>query len=186
MGGKIVVVHPHSPGVFFNPRGEVKITGKTKESLHEIVLFAKKEGIKIAVENLPKLEGWSFGSDISKFSKLIEEMNSDNLGLCLDTGHALVKREDSDLSANIMQCGKYLIALHIQDTDGKKDRHWIPGEGVINWLQFFKTLEIVNYQGMLTLEVAGNRKIAVYDTNNVLVKAKESIKKYLLNSQTDS
>jgi len=179
--GKIVIVHPHPIGVFFNLKNEAKIIDKTKESLYEIALFAKKEGIKVAVENLPELEGWSFGSDISKLSKLIEEINSNNLGLCLDVGHALVKKKNANLPTDILRCGKYLIALHIQDTDGKRDRHWVPEEGVIDWLQFFKTIEAVSYQGVFTLEVAGSKKKAIDDANDILIKAKEFIKKYLFN-----
>jgi len=180
--GKIVVVHPHINGVFFNPEDEMKIIGRIKESLNEIAIFAKKMGVKIAVENVPKLEGWSFGSNVSKLWKLIEEINNDNLGLCLDTGHFFVKGANSNLSASILHCSKYLTALHIQDTDGKRDRHWLPGEGIIDWPKFFKTLKTVNYQGMLTLEITGSKQIAAHNVNNVLIKAMESVKRYFIDA----
>jgi len=179
LGGKIVVVHPHATGVFFKLGDEIKIIDKIKESLFKIAIFAKKVGIKIAIENVPKLEGWNFGSNIPQLWKLIQEINSDNLGLCLDTGHFFIKGANSNLSGSILQCGEYLIALHIQDTDGKRDRHWLPGEGVIDWPKFFETLKTVNYQGMLTLEITGSKQIAAHNVNNVLIKAIESVKRYL-------
>lgn len=29
-----------------------------------------------------------------------------------------------------------MIALHIQDTDGEKDQHWLSGEGINDWSKF--------------------------------------------------
>lgn len=95
--GKIVIVHLHANGVFFNPRDEVKVIGKIRECLNEIAIFTKKMGVQVAVENGPKVDGWSFGSNIPKILRLIEDTGNDNLGLCLDTGHIFVGEENIDL-----------------------------------------------------------------------------------------
>ena len=173
--GKIVIVHLHANGVFFNPRDEVKVIGKIRECLNEIAIFAKKMGVQVAVENGSKVDGWSFGSNIPKILRLIEDTGNDNLGLCLDTGHILSEKKTLIFSTTVLQCGKYLIALHIRDTDGKKDQHWVCGRGIIDWRQLFRDLKAINYQGMLTLEVTGNEKCAGHNVDNVLKEAIESV-----------
>jgi len=166
--GEIVIVHPCSTETSGNNQSYLKAKNKTE-----------KLGIKIAVENLPNIGGWGFGTDVSQLSELVSELNNPRLGLCLDTGHAFVGRENVDLSKAVFACGKKLIALHIQDSDGKRDRHWLPGQGIINWAQFMKDLASIDYQGVLTLEISGSPEFAERNVDHILPKAMESIKNVL-------
>jgi len=97
----------------------------------------------------------------------------------LETGHVFVRREGVDLSRDIFACGERLIALHIQDTDGKKDRHWLPGQGIIDWAQFMKDLISIDYQGVLTLEISGNPEFTERNVDNILFRSMESIRNLL-------
>ncbi len=177
--GKIVIIHPHSTEMFPSLRDYPRMIHKIEESMRELALFAKRSGIKIALENVPYLGGWDFGSRISELDKLVEKIDSDELGLCLDTGHIFVGRANADLSRNVLECGKNLIALHIQDTDGKKDRHWLPGEGIIDWSKFSKDLRSINYQGIFMLEVSGSQKWTERNVNNVLPRGLTVARKML-------
>jgi sugar phosphate isomerase/epimerase len=113
---------------------------------------------------------------VSELSKLISKINNPNLGLCLDIGHVFVGRESVSLSKDVFVCGKDLITLHIQDTDGKKDRHWLPGQGIINWAQFLEDLIFIDYRGTLTLEISGSCEFTERNVDNVLLRGIESIK----------
>jgi len=177
--GKIVIIHPHPTGMFPNLKDYPRMVHKIEESIQGLTLFAKRFGIKIGVENVPYLGGWDFGSKVSNLVKLIEKIDSDELGLCLDTGHIFVGRESVDFSRNVLDCGKNLIALHIQDTDGKKDRHWLPGEGIIDWSKFSEDLGSINYQGVFTLEVSGSQKWTGRNVNNVLPRGLTVARKML-------
>jgi len=177
--GEIVIVHPCSTETSGNNQSYLKAKNKTEDSLCTLATFAEKLGIKIAVENLPNIGGWGFGTDVSQLSELVSELNNPRLGLCLDTGHAFVGRENVDLSKAVFACGKKLIALHIQDSDGKRDRHWLPGQGIINWAQFMKDLASIDYQGVLTLEISGSPEFAERNVDHILPKAMESIKNVL-------
>jgi sugar phosphate isomerase/epimerase len=177
--GKIVIVHPCSTEIFGDDRDYLRAINKTEESLCTLAILAEKLGIKLAVENVPNIGGWIFGSEVSELSKLVSKINSPHLGLCLDTGHAFVGRENVHLSKAVFACGKKLIALHIQDSDGKRDRHWLPGQGIINWAQFPKDLISIHYQGVLTLEISGSAEFTERNVDNILSRGMESIKNLL-------
>lgn len=177
--GKIVIIHPCSTEISGDYQNYLRAKNKTEESLCTLATLAEELEIKLAVENLPNIGGWSFGTDVSQLSKLVSNINNPYLGLCLDTGHSFVGKEDVDLSKNVLECGMNLIALHIQDTDGKKDRHWLPGQGIINWAQFMKDLASIDYKGVLTLEISGSPEFAERNVDHILPKAMESIKNVL-------
>lgn len=174
--GKIVIIHLHPNAIFPNSKDCQQMVHKVEESIQELTFFAKRLGIQIAVENLPYLGGWDFGSKISDLVKLVEKINSDDLGLCLDTGHIFVGRSDVSLSRNVLECGKHLIALHIQDTDGEEDRHWLPGEGIIDWSEFSRNLRSINYQGIFMLEVSGSQKWTGRNVDSVLQRGLAEIR----------
>jgi sugar phosphate isomerase/epimerase len=174
--GEIVIVHPCSTEISGNDQNYLKAKNKTEDSLGTLATLAEKLGIRLAVENLPNIGGWSFGTEVSELRNLISKINNPHLGLCLDTGHAFVGKGNVDLSRDVFECGKNLIALHIQDTDGKKDRHWLPGQGIINWAQFMKDLISIDYQGALTLEISGSPELTKRNVDNILSRGMESIK----------
>ena len=179
LGGSIVIIHPHSNQMFPGLEDYSRMVHRVEESIQELTFFAKRFGIKIGVENVPYLGGWDFGSKISNLVKLIEKIDSDELGLCLDTGHIFIGRKNVDLSRNVLDCGKNLIALHTQDTDGEGDRHWLPGEGIIDWSKFPRDLKSINYQGIFMLEVSGSQKWTGRNVNSVLQRGLAEIRRIL-------
>lgn len=177
--GEVVIIHPFSTETSGDDQSYLRAKNKTEDSLCTLATFAEKLRIKLAVENPPNIGGWSFGIEMAELSKLVSQINNPHLGLCLDTGHSFVERKSADLSQDVFECGKNLIALHIQDTDGEKDRHWLPGQGIINWAQFMKDLASIDYQGVLTLEISGSPEFAERNVDHILPKAMESIKNVL-------
>ena len=73
------------------------------------------------------------------------------VGICLDTGHANNNALEPAEEARI--AGDRLIALHLQDTDGIEDRHWVPGAGSIQWHRFHAALREIQFRGAWTLEL---------------------------------
>lgn len=177
--GRIVIVHPGSHKVPGNDQSYLRAINKAEESLCTLAILAEKLGIKLAVENVPNIGERRIGSNMSELTKLVSKINNPHLGLCLDTGHVFVGRDNADLSRNVFECGRNLIALHIQDTDGKKDRHWLPGQGIINWAQFLKDLIFIDYRGTLTLEISGSPEFTEKNVDNILSRGVQSIKNVL-------
>jgi len=49
-----------------------------------------------------------------------------------------------------------LFTLHISDYDGVDERHWLPGQGVIDWRAFVAALKDINYTGPFNYEIKIN------------------------------
>lgn len=71
---------------------------------------------------------------------------------CLDTGHAMLSG-NGDPAAMARTLGSRLKLLHIHDNDGKRDKHLLPFEGIIDWQSFAKALSDIAYDGILSLEI---------------------------------
>ncbi|MBQ9151017.1 MAG: sugar phosphate isomerase/epimerase, partial [Clostridia bacterium] len=91
---------------------------------------AEDVGVTICLENLPfPLLPLSRTNQVLEFVKM---MNTPTLRMCLDTGHTAVYGDP--LGDAVRMIGKeYLATLHVHDNDGRRDCHWRPGEGVIDW-----------------------------------------------------
>ena len=110
--------------------------------------FAKECGIKIAVENLVNSIFWA----PNRLSGFIRLLDSDVFCACIDVGHAQLTGCAPSNFINGMDPG-VLKCLHIQDTDAKVDRHWIPMFGDNDWNAIIKALRDYGYDGDMNLEV---------------------------------
>lgn len=96
-----------------------------REMLDDFLIYCEKRGVRIAIENImTKL------TSTEKLRKLVDEYDSDYLGLCLDTGHAHIAETVPEAFKN---CGARLFTTHIADNYGKKDDHLLPFDGTVDW-----------------------------------------------------
>jgi sugar phosphate isomerase/epimerase len=80
---------------------------------------------------------------------IIGDLDPNGVGACLDVNHANLRENPAD---TVRWLGHRLLTLHISDNDGVDERHWMPGRGVINWLEFLGALEDSAYSGTLVYE----------------------------------
>ena len=73
---------------------------------------------------------------------LFENLEKQNVGFCLDTGHQSAFSRTS-LKVWLDSLGQYLGQLHLHDNNGKNDDHLAMGKGKINFEAFFKALEAI-------------------------------------------
>ena len=138
---EVLVLHPCAGDV-----QEEKNPERTQaliKSLTEFCPYAKSLGMKVAVENLTN--GMVQTSD-----DLLEIMEAvgDNVGICFDVNH-LLKEPHRDF---IRKAGKHIITMHVSDNDGIQERHFMPGDGVINWKELFQELENIGYRETMIVE----------------------------------
>ncbi|MBO3842814.1 MAG: sugar phosphate isomerase/epimerase, partial [Candidatus Brockarchaeota archaeon] len=114
----------------------------------EVSKYASEHGVKIAVEN--RLET-SYSFLPKDLSDLIENVGSDNLGVCLDTGHANVNK--LNISKMFESLREYLVATHVHDNDGSQDQHLPPLMGGIDWDEVVNALSRIGYNRPLILEI---------------------------------
>lgn len=115
-----------------------------RQSLDTLAELAKKEGGVIAVEDLPR-------SCLGKNSDEIKELVSanDKLRICFDTNH-LLSESVTDFIHNV---GDKIITIHVSDYDRINERHWLPGEGIIQWGDLVNALKEVGYTGPWLYEI---------------------------------
>ena len=83
---------------------------------------------------------------------LFENLEKQNVGFCLDTGHQSAFSRTS-LTAWLDSLGQYLGQLHLHDNNGKFDDHLAMGKGKINFEAFFKALKAIKIAPpVITLE----------------------------------
>ncbi|MGD0028751.1 MAG: sugar phosphate isomerase/epimerase [Candidatus Bathyarchaeia archaeon] len=118
-------------------------------SIRELAGEAVEHGVKIAVENGP-LNDPTFLT-VTDHLRIISEVRQDNVGVCIDVGHANVgmKLKPADV---LRKFGSLTLALHLHDNNGVGDQHLPPGKGNIDWADVVKALREIRYEGCLNIE----------------------------------
>lgn len=119
------------------------------DSFRRIIHLAEDAGVTVALENT---------RHPSALYLVLDELPSLRLGLCFDSGHAIIHgKEPFEL---LHKWGHRLITTHLSDNDGILDRHWLPGDGVIDFQAMARAVDWPAYQGPLMLEVSAQDKEA--------------------------
>ena len=136
------VIHPSGEPIAESDR-PARMTC-TKKSLSKLADLAKKYDAVIAVENLPRT---CLGKCAAEMKELVEA--AENLRVCFDTNHLL----GEDFEALFEAVGDKIITVHISEYDFVDERHWLPGEGKLDWQRMLKCFEKVGYQGVWLYEI---------------------------------
>jgi sugar phosphate isomerase/epimerase len=120
------------------------------ESLKRIQQHCHELGIVMVIENmLPHL---SLGRT-PDLLRLVGQLDGEEFGVCLDTGHASLAGDIYDLPGQI---GNRLTMLHVHDNQGRRDDHLPPGQGRIDWELLMRRLAEQKFEGPLILELSGD------------------------------
>ena len=98
----------------------------------------------LAVENLPRT---CLGNRAEELKRIISV--NDKLRVCFDFNHSL----GEDNSAYIKLLGDKIITTHVSDYDLIDERHWLPGEGKVDWVEMITLMEQADYQGVWMYEL---------------------------------
>ncbi len=125
-------------------------------TLKEVCRYIKGSDMTVCLENL-RGEGVPVTSgDLLAYLDAVE---SEHLGICLDTGHLHVANTDETQREFILRAGKHLKALHISDNDGVNNQHILPySRGNIDWAAVMTALEEVGYDRLFNLEIPGENR----------------------------
>lgn len=116
----------------------------SKASLAQLAEIAKNNGAVIAVEDLPRT---CLGRNSDEITELLSA--HDSLRACFDTNHLLTQ----DPVDFIHKLGNKIVTLHVSDYDFVNERHWLPGEGKVNWQAVLQALKETGYNGVWLYEV---------------------------------
>lgn len=161
LGIQIAVIHAGGP--YHNENEDLQLE-KTTNSLLRLLEFSYPRGIQIVVENsIPGVIG-----DKLEHMKRLRDSLPEEVGFCIDTGHAY---NTGVLNSIFKTLGKRIKHLHLQDTFPGKDAHLIPGEGELCWEEIMLQLRKINYSGILLLEIREQRDSSLKE---VLQRSRES------------
>ncbi len=142
LGAKAIVIHALKV-----PNGEDFL--KINLNYYKTLLpYAQKFDIKIAVENLVNSKFWL----PEKLTNFIELLNSPYFCACVDVGHSEITGVPSEKYISGMKKG-LMEYVHLHDTDGQLDRHWIPFQGIHNWQKTIESLVNYGFNGDMNLEI---------------------------------
>ena len=163
LGGTKLVVHAGSVNEDANKQKKERL----KQSLHsltEINNYCQKTGVELVIENML---GHLVGGREDELQWFLARLPRQNLGFCLDTGHAFLSGK---LLKYVKIFAPYLALVHAHDNKGTYDDHLPPGEGKINWSQFLGALADAKFNGEIVIEVLSGK-----EDNSVLERTWQSI-----------
>lgn len=121
------------------------------DSLNTIAEDAGKHGLRIAIEPADRYET-DLLQTCSSTLKLVEQLGHPNLGVVLDNGHAALVGESAVTA--VTELGERLFHVHLDDNNGLRDQHLIPGDGKFDFPPFLAALQEAGYDGFLTVELS--------------------------------
>lgn len=155
-GAKIAVIHPATC------LGDPEATHKENvEFFRPFIPYLEKYDMQLAVENVfvrrnaKNIE--SFVGSAPELMAIINEVNSDRIGICLDTGHANIYRHKP--GAMVREFGRKLFALHVNSNCSTIDEHLIPGI-ILPWCEkmnfddFYAALKEIEFPGFFNMEIS--------------------------------
>jgi len=118
------------------------------DGLNQVLPLAEKTGVKLLIEPEPEL----LIENSKQLLDLLSCVKSKFLGLNFDIGHFFCVGEDP--SQLIIDLQDYIDHIHLEDIAITRiHKHLIPGHGSINFKKIFNSLEKINYNGFITVEL---------------------------------
>lgn len=138
----------------------------TYDYLAPEVEFAKKHGMKVAVENLFEdlPSGYKYFDGKSRFTSrvgdiiaAIERFNDPDVVCCWDFGHGEVSYGYDREASALEKVAKYVGCTHVHDNNAGHDLHMLPFTGRIDWKRDMDILAKAGYDGVLSIELVYDR-----------------------------
>lgn len=146
LGPKKAVIHASA-----EPIPDVERSARlaaAKQALQELTPEFAAAGIQLALEDLPRT---CLGNTSAEILWLIDGIGG--LGVCFDTNH-LLKESSEDFARAV---GPHIVTLHVSDYDGKDERHWMAGDGIIHWPAVAQALTDARYGGPFLYETSKHK-----------------------------
>lgn len=143
------VVHP-GPEKTILPEGEkFQRLENAVGVLGQLLNRCRELGMGLVLENmLPHL----FAGRTRDLLWILASLNSTQVGVCLDTGHAHLWE---NLPYVAHKLSGHLWMVHMSDNHGQRDDHLPPGDGKIDWQKLLEQLARQHFSGTLMLEIRG-------------------------------
>ena len=150
LGAKNISIEPGGP--VDSPSNREKYLELFAAGIREILPQDEKKRIKILIEPEPEL----LLETSTEFLNFMKGFDSDYLKLNFDIGHFYCVNEDP--STLIPRLAEYIEHFHMADIRDRNHYHLIPGLGSIDFKTVFESMEKINYNGFVTVELYPYKK----------------------------
>ena len=130
------IVHPSGEPI--SPEDRPLRLACAKEHLALLAQQAAELGAVICVEDLPRT---CLGNCSGEMLELLSANSA--LRSCFDTNHML----SEELVSYANAVGDKIVTLHVSDYDFVNERHWLPGEGDVDWKELYAAIRATGYSG---------------------------------------
>ena len=113
-------------------------------SVEHLRAFARPLGVRLLLENIPG----ELATPV-RLAELIRALHYDDIGICLDLGHAHITTGVRDALATL---SARIVSVHAHDNHGMKDEHLWPGDGNIDFPATVKALNALPEPPAMVLE----------------------------------
>ncbi|MCM1986810.1 sugar phosphate isomerase/epimerase family protein [Methanococcoides seepicolus] len=150
---KAVVIHPGRVG-----DDRQRSLGRMTDNLKRLAAFASENNVMLGLENKEATDPGNLCCEADELLKVVNEVDSTNLGVTFDIGHANLTcgGEHEKLNEFIRTVSEQVIHVHLHDNYGTwtsnydGDEHMAPGTGTIDY-SVLNSLK--GYKGIFNLEV---------------------------------
>ena len=115
-----------------------------------IKLASEYKGLEIYVENM-------FDLDPDLLARLMNEINDERIGVCLDIAHASISPVPIEEWFN--KLSKYIKHIHINDNDKIVDSHMELGKGIIDYKNAYKLINKLPDDTSILIEIRDYDKV---------------------------
>ena len=130
----------------FEPNGDEEREAKISQLIKSMHEMADATKAYLCVEILPRT---CLLNTAAEAKRIIEEINLDNVRICVDVNHFLQEKSEDGVTA----LGDLIVTTHISDHDYEDERHWMPGQGKIDWNALIGAFEKIGYEGAFNYEL---------------------------------
>jgi len=145
LGCKNISIPPGGP---LNSASREACISLFHKGLEEVIPLAEELGVKILLEPEPDL----LIENSKEFKSFIRDVRSKSVGLNFDMGHFFCAGEDPTVAFE--ELFQWIGHVHLEDiAQSRVHNHLIAGHGKIRFLEIFKAMVRLNYQGDISLEL---------------------------------
>ena len=94
---------------------------------------------------------------VDSLLRLIKDVDRPNFKANFDTGHFCAQRENVALA--LMKLNGQFANIHVADNNPVNTHHLPIGDGIIDWKEFFRLLQRLNYDGYLGLDLGTTKTL---------------------------
>lgn len=125
-----------------------------QRTLEPVIPVAEEHDLTLMIENIRDL-------NIFPLLETMRAIDHPNVRLSLDVGHAQLHVPIGGMTPDqyVREAGDLLGHIHLQDVDGESDRHWAPGDGIVNFRALFAALRDIDGDPRLIIELKNKADI---------------------------